>query len=72
MEFVCSFYIGKELELFSMDSRITSGQDSLDMWNGWKKDECRGRLFSISAKEEGTLVDHAEDGIHKSRNRPSA
>jgi hypothetical protein len=44
---------------------------SLNMWKGWKKDECRSRLLGIGPKEEEILIDDAEDGIHRSRNRPS-
>jgi hypothetical protein len=38
------------------------------MWKGWKKEECRSRLFGIGPKEEEILIDNAEDGIHRSRN----
>jgi hypothetical protein len=41
-------------------------------WKGWKKDECRSRLFGTGPKEEEILVDQAEGGIRKSRNRRMA
>jgi hypothetical protein len=41
-------------------------------WEGWKKDECRNKLFGAGPKEEQILVDHAEVGIHRNRNRPMA
>jgi hypothetical protein len=44
----------------------------LNMWKGWNKNECRIRLFGIGPKEEDILVDHAEIGIHRGRNRPWA
>jgi hypothetical protein len=44
----------------------------LNTWKGWKTDECRSRLFDTGPTEEEILVDHAEDGIHRSRNRPMA
>jgi hypothetical protein len=44
----------------------------LNTWKGWKKDECQSRLFGTGPKEEEILVDHAEDGIHRSRNRQMA
>jgi hypothetical protein len=36
------------------------------------KDECRKRFFGIGPKKEEILVDHAESGIHRNRNRPLA
>jgi hypothetical protein len=63
----------KESGLFSMNDKTRRCcKIDLNMCKGWKKDECRSRLFGISPKEEGILVDHAEGGIHKSRNRQSA
>jgi hypothetical protein len=44
----------------------------LNTWKGRKKDERRSRLFGTGPKEEEILVDHAEGGIHRSRNRPMA
>jgi hypothetical protein len=29
----------------------------LNMWIGWKKDECRSRLFGIDPKEDEILID---------------
>jgi hypothetical protein len=40
------------------------------MWKGWKEDECRDRSFGIGPKGKEILVDHAEDGIYRNRNRP--
>jgi hypothetical protein len=37
-----------------------------------EEDECRSRLFGTGPKEEEILVDHAEGGIHRNRNRPMA
>jgi hypothetical protein len=34
--------------------------------------ERRRSLFNIGLKEEAILVDHADSGIHRSRDRPSA
>jgi hypothetical protein len=40
---------------------------SLNMWEGWKKDESWSRLFGIVPKEEQILRGDAKDGIHRSR-----
>jgi hypothetical protein len=57
--------IRKELGVFSFNDRIRRyRQDWLNTWKGWKKDECRSRLFGTGPKEEEILVDHAEGGIH--------
>jgi hypothetical protein len=42
------------------------------MWKGWKKDKCQSRLFGIGPNGEQNIVDHEEDGIRRSRNRPLA
>jgi hypothetical protein len=42
------------------------------MWKGWKKDECQSKLFGKHPKEEEILLNNAEGGIHRSRNRPLA
>jgi hypothetical protein len=41
------------------------------MWRGWKKDKRRSRLLGIGTNEREILADHAEGGIHGSRNSPS-
>jgi hypothetical protein len=41
----------------------------LNTWIGWKKDECRSRLFGTDPKEEEILVDQAEGGIHRIRDQ---
>jgi hypothetical protein len=43
----------------------------LNMWKGWRKYECQSRLFGISPKEDEIVVDHAEGGSLRSRNRLS-
>jgi hypothetical protein len=65
--------IRKELGVFSVTDRIKdTDKIGLNMCIGWNKVESWKRLFGVGPKEEGILVDHTEDGIHRSWNRPLA